>query len=167
MPSHLILRYFALVVKLQLLATVQGIKNSCIVVEIGLEGIFFPLLLSRIAWMLPSRIPGIKTEWELQWLVGWFAEHWTKGVHKVVEKTDTAPHLEDFSLVHVILQHDRELRTMQKHSNKNCNMYSHLFVVGCYNWGGTWREWRKLTTLWDEDRCEKTVGTDEERKERG
>lgn len=54
----------------------------------------------------------------------------------MVEKTDTAPHLEDFSLVHVILQHDRELRTMQKHSNKNCNMYSHL----CLWWDVTTEE---------------------------
>lgn len=134
MPSHLILRYFALVVKLQLLATVQGIKLHSGSDWVGRD--FFPLLLSHIAWMLRSRIPGIKTEWELQWLVGWFAEHWTKGVHKVVEKTDTTPHLEDFSLVHVILQHDRELRTMQKHSNKNCNMYSHF----CLWWDVTTKE---------------------------
>lgn len=50
----------------------------------------------------------------------------------MVEKTDTAPHLEDFSLVHVILQHDRE-------QCKNIvikNMYSHL----CLWWDVTTEE---------------------------
>lgn len=65
MPSHLILRYFALVV------TVQGIKSSCIVVAIGLEGIFFHCFLVALHGCFDPESLGSRLDESCNgWLVG-------------------------------------------------------------------------------------------------